>query len=145
MKKAKINLYKIAIATLSAIFVLSSMALALEVTTYTMPMTGTVPAFVSLSPIYINGSAWTNGTLIDWGALRSGSNLLSLDAYNSGNVNLTVTFTSTPPENWTLTYSQNGNPVAPTEWLNGTLALTVPQNATLGAHSWTGYLQVTAS
>jgi hypothetical protein len=134
---------KIIVSALFAVILISTaIAVSAQVILYfIMPMAGTIPEYALLSPILVNKTTWTNGTTVSWGNLASGSNSLSLDVYNSGNVNLSVSFYSTPPLNWVISYSMNNTVVYPSQWLNGTITLVVPQNETARDYSWNSYLE----
>ncbi|RLC33575.1 hypothetical protein DRH14_04645 [Candidatus Shapirobacteria bacterium] len=112
---------------------------------YEMPMTATVTETASLN-LYVDGSAWTNGTVIDWGTVEAGKTYTkSLDIKNTGNVAVQVWITVEGlPTGWSLSYDQQNSIVQPGSWLNGTLTLTVPEGAASTTYSWTAYLHVSS-
>ena len=109
---------------------------------YSMPMQATVQS-VSALTIYVNKTLWSNNTEVNWGNVTTSNNFMLLDIYNSGNTELSITFHTTPPQNWTLSYNQNGTIVTPSTWVNGTLTLTVPENATATEYAWNNYIEAT--
>jgi len=92
--------------------------------------------------VYVDGTLWPNGTLIDWGNVTYGNYTKELDVKNTGNVPATVTLSATLPSvDWSLTWATSVGFIGPNEWMNGTLTLTVPANATNETYNWTTMIQ----
>jgi len=123
------------LATVGIVVALVSAVSAVVVLFYNMPMNGTVAEQAELQ-LYLDGGVYINGTDISWGTLIKGANTKSLDIYNSGNVALTVIAFANAPDDWAMAYSQNSTVVNPSQWLNGTLTLTVPQDVSAGVYYW---------
>lgn len=130
----------IAVVQVTLLFALVALLVSAAVTLhYRMPMDATVASSPELTS-YVDGSPWTNNTAVSWGTVNTGSNMKSLDIKNTGNEDLTVyLLISGLPSGWTLTYDQNSTLVSPGNWLNGTLTLMVPSDAS-GTHAWTSYI-----
>ena len=121
---------------------IASIAYATVTLYYSMPMSATVSATVE---IYVDGEKWSNNTEICWGNVTAGESYnKTLSIRNLGGCNVTVTFTvENLPTGWTLTFTGNNTVVQPSAWLNGTLTLTVPADATSGEYAWNCQLQIT--
>ena len=109
---------------------------------YKLPQTGTLASDMSVT-IKINSAAWTNGTAVDWGALKAGQTFTkTVDITNVGTIQInSITLTNEGlPSNWTETLSTLTGPLNPTLVASGTLTLIVPANATAGSFTWNSYI-----
>lgn len=133
MNKKKVSL----VLALAIMVAFASVAFAVVDLYYKMPMSATVVESAKLT-IYLDNATWTNGTDVDWGNFTAGqSKQKSFDIYNAGNIALQVTIQNSGlPSDWSLTYTGNGTVVNALEWLNGTLTLTVPSEASLSSYYW---------
>ena len=124
------------------VLAIASIAYAAVTLYYSMPMSATVSAAVE---IYVDGEKWSNNTEICWGNVMAGESYnKTLSIRNLGGCNVTVVFTvENLPTGWALTFTGNNTVVKPQTWLNGTLTLTVPANATSGEYAWNCHLQIT--
>ena len=132
---------------LSAVIIgsLVSAVLAAVSLLYEMPMTATVTETAELN-IYVNDTAWSNGTAVDWGYVQAGKSYIKyLSIKNTGNVPLQIWITAEGlPTGWSLSYDQQNSIVQPGSWLNGTLTLTVPEAASTATYSWTVYIHASS-
>jgi len=95
--------------------------------------------------MYVEGQPWTNGTEVGWGTVNPGEiKQKTMDIYNSGGQALQVNMLVLGlPSGWDLAYNRNNTTLNPGQWLNGTMALTVPTSAAAGSFFWT--VDITAS
>lgn len=135
------------VIVLSAVFVASLVCAALAAITllYEMPMTATVVETAALA-VYVDGQAWMNGTMVDWGSVEAGKSYVkTLDVKNTGNVAVQVYITVEGlPAGWSLSYDQQNMWVQPGYWLNGTLTLTVSESANTTSYTWTTYIHASS-
>jgi hypothetical protein len=83
--------------------------------------------FTSGTNIVVNGVE--NPTSVNWT-----SNQEQLDVQSCCSYPTTAYLIASLPENWSITWSQNGTRLNPGEWANGTM--TLQQTNTLGNFSW---------
>jgi hypothetical protein len=132
------------VLTLGIIIAAASTAWAAITLYYHMPQSATVPSQASLS-IYVDGQPWINGTEVGWGTVNPGEiKQKTVDIYNVGTKEALVNLlTSGLPSGWDLAYNRNSTTLNAGQWLNGTMALTVPMSAAPGSFFWT--VDITAS
>jgi len=124
--------------TLGIIIAGASTVLAAITLYYHMPQSATVPPQASLT-MYVEGQPWINGTEVGWGTVNPGEiKQKTMDIYNLGGQTLQVNMLVLGlPSGWDLAYNRNSTTLNPGQWLNGTMALTVPTSAAAGSFSWT--------
>lgn len=122
--------------TLILLAVLSTVSLvtlvgAISMRGYYFPNEATPTTPITLV-IQIDGEAWANGTIIDWGQVEAGTVYTkSLTVQNTGSVQVNVYIVvANLPEDWTLTWANNNTVVPPGLQTSGTLQLTVPDPMT---------------
>lgn len=110
---------------------------------YVIPQQATVEPTVNLD-IYIDGTPWTNGTLLDWENVTAGETYCfqNLTVVNIGNVNVTVYLLAPDlPAGWTQTWTANATFLQPTEKVEADLTLTVDASAACQTYSWNSYIR----
>lgn len=125
-----------AIALLSATATIGYAAVTYTSTHTTSATVGTSVSFTET----LNGTALAQNAAIDFGTVQPGQSYTSTyTATNTGNKPITLTMTVTGlPTSWTLTFSQNNTVILPNTAATGSLILTVPASAPLGAATpWT--------
>lgn len=134
----------LAALTLGIIIAAASTVWAAITLYYHMPQNATIPPQASLT-MYVEGQPWTNGTEVGWGTVNPGEiKQKTMDIYNSGGQALQVNMLVLGlPSGWDLAYNRNNTTLNPGQWLNGTMALTVPTSAAAGSFFWT--VDITAS
>jgi hypothetical protein len=99
---------------------------------YQYPQNGEIEG-ASLT-MYVDGTLKPNGTSMDWGVCPKGTvqTFSNVTVANMGNVNLTVTITTTGlPSGWTLEWLGNNTLLEPDWKVEGWLNLTIPSTATV--------------
>jgi hypothetical protein len=99
---------------------------------YYYPNDGTITSY-GLA-MYLDGTLKPNGTTIDWGPCDKGTvqSFSNVTVVNVGNVNLTVTITTTGlPADWVLEWQANNTLLEPNYEVEGWLNLTIPLTATV--------------
>ena len=84
--------------------------------------------------LYRNGVFCPNGTAGNWGVCAKGTvqTVQNLTVVNTGNVNLTVSITTTGlPSDWLLEWQGNNTLLEPDWKVEAALSLTIPANATV--------------
>jgi hypothetical protein len=129
--------------TIGIIIAAASLVAASITLFFNMPMNANVvtPSVGSLS-MSIDGLPWVNGTEIAWGNFTAGENKIKqFDILNNGTISLQLTlFTSGMPVGWVLAFPGNTTTLLPSETLNNTLTLTVPESAAPGYYYWNTYI-----
>jgi hypothetical protein len=131
----------IVVSVIMAASITGALAVQSYVSQHSMPMKATVQAAYSL---FVNGTQYGNGTTLDWGNVSAGNSYnATLDVYNSGGSVFTVQLdNATLTTGWTLTYDRQNTSVPIGGWLNGTLTLVVPSNATAAIYTWQCYVDL---
>ena len=90
---------------------------------------------------YLNGEIIANNTTFDWGEVEAGFTYdWNYSVHNVGTITYMVSRTVHGLlGGWNETWTKNNNVLAPNQWLNGTLTLTIPANAS-GTYKWYSYL-----
>jgi hypothetical protein len=107
---------------------------------YSLPQTATPPSPTPTpNPVSatftINGQAWTDGTLIAWGQLQNGNNVLPITITNTGSVAISSVVLSSPtlPSGWTEVFTQtsvSGDTIFGTITLHADASVTTQQSWT---------------
>ena len=97
--------------------------------------------------VYINGESWTNDTTIDWGTIDiTPINLTKTIAVkNTGSIYIVLKFEAniTQPNFFELSWDYIGQKIAPNDWWNGTLTLSVLQFADNGDYTFDSWITAT--
>jgi len=107
------------------------------------PQEATIGAKIKLEA-YLDGDAWTNGTMIDWGSNLNASEsyYIPLSVNNTGTLNCTVLFiTPDLPVGWLQTWTRNNTFCAIGDSLTGNLTLTTPAIVANGTYAWNSYIK----
>lgn len=118
-------------AALALVTFLAVAVIADTIINYQYPQDGQIEA-ASLA-LYIDGVLYPNGTTVDWGACETGTvqSFGNVTVVNTGNVNLTVTITTSAlPLGWNLQWQANNVLLEPGYAVEGWLNLTIPTTAT---------------
>ena len=109
-------------------------------TLFALPQTANVQPVLTVSAT-INSAAWTSGTSLNWGTVAAGTYTKTLAITNTGNVAVTVTFsTANLPSGWTETWGTNTATIQPQATETRDLTLTVPADPAPGTFSFTSSL-----
>ena len=86
--------------------------------------------------LYFDDILYANGTTIQWGTCEKGENLRNLTIVNTGDINLTVSITTTDlPLEWILEWNANNTLLKPSYEVKGCINLTIPQTENTW-HAW---------
>ena len=114
---------------------LAGAVIAQTVVNYYYPQDGTIASY-SLE-LYFDGTLRSNGTALNWGICeKSIENSRNVTVVNTGDVNLTVSITTTNlPLGWILEWDANNTILPPDYCIKGWLNLTIPATETTW-HAW---------
>jgi len=110
------------------------------VQTYQFPNSATIPEVEYT--IYIDGTEWTGGTLIEWDIIYPGNTYyynLTVQSLVPSNTTVHVTTTSLP-SGWNLTWSLNATVISPEQTVWDYLNLSIPSDEVADTYTW--YMEI---